>query len=49
MAQARERGIEPKLNPEIEALIKAHDGLDVARSMQARASLGMNCDQIPGN
>ena len=49
MAQARERGIEPKLKPEIEALIKVHEGFDVARSMQARAPLDMNCEQIPGN
>ena len=49
MAQARERGIEPKLNHEIEALIKVHDGFDVARSMQARASLDMNCEHIPDN
>ena len=28
MAQARERGIEPKLGPELEAIIKAYDGID---------------------
>ena len=49
MTQARERGIEPKLSPEVEALIKVYDGFDVARSMKARAQLDMNCEQIPGN
>jgi len=35
MTQARERGIEPKLSPEVDALIKAYDGFDMARSMRA--------------
>jgi hypothetical protein len=47
MAQARERGIEPKLGPELEVLIKAYDGLDAARSMKGeRAYLALNCEQI---
>ena len=49
MAQARERGIEPRLGPQFEAMIKAYDALDAVRSMQARASLDMNCEQIPDN
>jgi hypothetical protein len=35
MAQARERGIEPKLGPELEAMIKAYDELNSVRSMKA--------------
>jgi hypothetical protein len=34
MAQARERGIEPKIDPELEALIKAYDQLDSVRPMK---------------
>jgi hypothetical protein len=49
MTQARERGIEPKLSPEIEALIKVYDELDVARSMKARAPLDLNCEQNQAN
>jgi hypothetical protein len=35
MAQAQERGIAPKLSPELEALMKAYDGLDAVRSMKS--------------
>ena len=49
MIQARERGIEPKLSPEVDALIKVYDGFDVARSMKARPPLDLNCEQIQGN
>lgn len=35
MAQARERGIEPKLGPEVEAMLKAFEGLDSVRSINA--------------
>jgi hypothetical protein len=34
MAQARERGIEPKLGPELEAMIRAFDGLDSTRPVK---------------
>jgi hypothetical protein len=34
MAQARERGIEPKLGPELEAMIRAFDGLDSVRPVK---------------
>jgi hypothetical protein len=34
MAQARERGIEPKLGPELVAMIRAFDGLDSVRPVK---------------
>ena len=34
MAQARERGIEPKIDPELEALIKVYDELNSVRPMR---------------
>lgn len=49
MTQARERGIEPKLSPEVDALIKVYDAFDVARSMKASVPLDLNCEQIQGN
>jgi hypothetical protein len=48
MTQARERGIEPKLSPEVDALIKLYDAFDVAMSMQASAPLDLS-EQIQGN
>ena len=48
MTQARERGIEPKLSPEIDALIKVYDAFDVERSMKASARLDLHCEQIQG-
>jgi hypothetical protein len=48
MSQARERGIEPKLSPEVDALIKLYDAFDVAMSMQASAPLDLS-EQIQGN
>jgi hypothetical protein len=49
MAQARERGIEPKLGPELEAIMKAYDGSHSVRTMKEEtAYLDRNCEQIIG-
>jgi hypothetical protein len=49
MAQARERGIEPKLDPELEAILNAYDGLHSLRTMKGEtAYLDRNCKQIVG-
>jgi hypothetical protein len=50
MAQARERGIEPKIGPELEAIIKAYDGIDSVRTMKGeRAYIDQNCQEVVGN
>jgi hypothetical protein len=47
MAQARERGIEPKLSPELEALIRAYDGLDSVRIKKGESTnLDLNYEQV---
>jgi hypothetical protein len=47
MAQARARGIEPKLSPELEAIIKAYDGIDSVRMPKGeRAFLDLDCKQV---
>jgi hypothetical protein len=49
MAQARDRGIEPKLGPELEAIMKAYDGSHSVRTMKGEtAYLDRNCEQILG-
>jgi cytidylate kinase len=48
MAQARERGIEPKLAPEVEAMIKAYDELDSVRTMKGERAYLENCEQVLG-
>jgi len=46
-AQARERGIEPKLPPELQTLIKAYETLDAARATKdERTYLDLNCEQV---
>ena len=49
MTQARERGIEPKLSPEVDALIKVHAAFDVTRPIKASAPVDLNYEQIQGN
>jgi len=47
MAQARERGIDTKLSPELEALIAAYDGVDSARTKKnEKTHLGLNYEQV---
>ena len=47
MAQARYRGIEPKLSPEMEALIRASDGLESVRINNGeRTHLDSNYEQV---
>jgi hypothetical protein len=49
MTQARERGIEPKLGPELEAIMKAFDGVHSVRTMTGESAyLDRNCKQILG-
>ena len=48
MAQARERGIEPKLAPEVEAIIKAYDELDSVRTIKSERAYLENCEQVLG-
>ena len=49
MAQARERGIDPKLSPELEALIMAYEGLDSARTKtNEKTHLDLNYEEVVG-
>jgi len=47
MAQARERGIDPKLSPELEALIMAYDGLHSAKTKtNEKTHLDLNYERV---
>ena len=47
MAQARERGIDPKLSPELEALIMAYDGLHSAKTKAGeKIRVDLNYEQV---
>jgi hypothetical protein len=47
MAQARERGIDPKLSPELEALIMAYDGLHSAQTKtNEKTHLDLHYEQV---
>jgi hypothetical protein len=49
MAQARERGIEPKLDPELQAILNAYNGLHSVSAMKGQQTyLDRNCEQILG-
>jgi hypothetical protein len=49
MAQARERGIEPKLDPELQAILNAYDGLHSVTAIKGEQTyLDRNCEQILG-